>query len=351
MSEQMTHRERVMAAIRHKEVDRLPVDYWGTADATGKLMKSLGAGAERDLWELLNIDKIVEIVPVWRGPREDIWGIVNKKVAIAGGEGFYDEVISHPLSQYSTVDEIEKNYIWPATDMFDYSVIAGLCREYDGYAIHGGYISLQWFYDRLRGTEQMLYDLAGDPELARYIFAKLQVFLHEHVKKILEAGGGRIDIAHVTDDFGTQAGLMIGLPMIRDYMEEYYIENIAMIKSYGAAVFHHDDGAMMKAMPWLDSMGIEVLNPLQWRLPGWDLPALKRDYGGRICFHGGIDNQFVLPFGTPEDVEKEVKYCVESLFGDKTGYILAPCHNVQVISPVENIVRMYEAAARYGAVK
>jgi len=140
---------------------------------------------------------------------------------------------------------------------------------------------------------------------------------------------------------------MIGLPMIKDYLDAYYRENIAMIKSYGAAVFHHNDGAMAEAIPWLDDMGIDILNPLQWHLPGWDLADIKRKYGDRICFHGGIDNQFVLPFGTPEDVEAEVKACADALYGDRTGYILAPCHNVQVITPACNIVRMYEAAAKY----
>jgi len=79
-----------------------------------------------------------------------------------------------------------------------------------------------------------------------------------------------------------------------------------------------------------------------------ELTALKRDFGGRICFHGGVENQKVLPFGTPEEVRAEVRHCIEALASDRTGYILAPCHNLQSITPLENIVAMYDEAWNYG---
>lgn len=79
-----------------------------------------------------------------------------------------------------------------------------------------------------------------------------------------------------------------------------------------------------------------------------DLMVLKDNFGDRLCFHGGIDNQQVLPFGTVQDVEAEVRTCIEVLSRDRTGYILAPCHNVQAITPVENVVAMYEAGIRFG---
>ena len=349
MSIQMTRRERVLAAIRHEAVDRLPTDYWGTAEATQKIMAALGVSTQPAMWDRLGIDKIVNVGPVWRGPRDDMWGVTTKNVAYADGTGVYAEVGKHPLAACETIDEVEATYVWPTTEMFDYSVIPAQCREYSEFALEGGYISLLYFYDILRGTENMLFDLAGNPELARYILAKLQTFSHEHTRRILEAADGRVDVSQVTDDFGSQSGLLVGLPMLKEYLSAYYAENIALVKSFGAAVFHHDDGAMTAAMPWLDELGIDILNPLQWHLPGWNLAEMKRVYGQRVCFHGGIDNQFVLPFGTPDEVEAEVKACIDTLFADRTGYILAPCHNVQVISPVENIVRMYEAAHRFGS--
>jgi uroporphyrinogen decarboxylase len=95
-------------------------------------------------------------------------------------------------------------------------------------------------------------------------------------------------------------------------------------------------------------MGIDILNPLQWRCGDWNLAALKSDVGGRICFHGGVDNQETLPFGTPADVRAQVRRLVQTLAGDGTGYILAPCHNIQANTPVDNIIAMYDAAREFG---
>jgi uroporphyrinogen decarboxylase len=80
-----------------------------------------------------------------------------------------------------------------------------------------------------------------------------------------------------------------------------------------------------------------------------DLLELKREFGARLCFHGAIDNQRVLPFGTPNEVRAEVRHCIDALASDGTGYILAPCHNLQGNTPLENILAMYDEAWRYGA--
>ena len=94
-------------------------------------------------------------------------------------------------------------------------------------------------------------------------------------------------------------------------------------------------------------MGIDILNPIQWRCGNWELAALKAEYGDRLCFHGGVDNQVTMPFGKPEDVHTEVNWLVDTLASDRTGLIIAPCHCLQPVTPVENIIAMYEAAHRY----
>ncbi|MDD5679252.1 MAG: uroporphyrinogen decarboxylase family protein [Kiritimatiellae bacterium] len=76
--------------------------------------------------------------------------------------------------------------------------------------------------------------------------------------------------------------------------------------------------------------------------------VLKATFGKRICFHGAVENQRILPFGTPDEVRAEVRHCIDSLASDGTSYILAPCHNLQVNTPVENIIAMYDEAWRYG---
>ena len=116
----------------------------------------------------------------------------------------------------------------------------------------------------------------------------------------------------------------------------------------GAYVFTHTDGAIRKIIPDLIDAGTDILNPIQWRCPGMEREALKRDFGHRFVFHGGVDNQQTLPFGTPEDVRAEVRDNLRIL-GDGGGYILAPCHMIQAITPPENVVAMYEEGYACGA--
>jgi uroporphyrinogen decarboxylase len=93
--------------------------------------------------------------------------------------------------------------------------------------------------------------------------------------------------------------------------------------------------------------GIDLLNPIQWRCKGMEREALKQDFGHQIIFHGGMDNQYTLAFGGVEEVRKEVEENLRIL-GQGGGYILAPCHNIQAVSPPENIVAMYETGYALG---
>ncbi len=115
----------------------------------------------------------------------------------------------------------------------------------------------------------------------------------------------------------------------------------------GVRAFFHSDGAIRPIIPDMLEIGIDVLNPLQWRSPGMELAELKRDFGDKVVLHGGVDNQQTLAFGSVEDVRAEVIYNLEVL-GKGGGYILAPCHNIQAVSPPENVVAMYETAYEYG---
>jgi len=96
----------------------------------------------------------------------------------------------------------------------------------------------------------------------------------------------------------------------------------------------------------VDRVGIEVLNPIQWRCPGMEREGLVRDFGDRIIFHGSIDNQQTLAFGSVDDVVAEVRESIEIY--RPARWICAPCHNIQPISPTENIVAMYKAVHDYG---
>jgi len=347
MFSEMTRKERVIAAFNIEPVDRAPTDFWGVPEITQKLMDHLGAKDDIELADKLGIDKIMVVEPPLITGRQNMWDVTYKKVPLGGGFGFYDEPKFFPIGHCKTIDEIESVYEWPRPDMYDYSAIGEQCERYKDFVIEGGYTALTYHYTIIRGIEQMMIDFACDPELAKYILMKIQEFCLEHSRRILEAGNGRIDYTQMTDDLGCQTGLMMSPEMIDEYLRDYYDQTISMIHSYRAKAFHHNDGAMTEIMPWLIERDIDILNPLQWHLPGWDLYEMKEKYGKRICFHGGIDNQYVLPFGSVGEVREEVRACLDALFSDRTGYILAPCHNIQAITPVENVIAMYEAARTF----
>jgi uroporphyrinogen decarboxylase len=100
-------------------------------------------------------------------------------------------------------------------------------------------------------------------------------------------------------------------------------------------------------IPDLIEAGIDALNPIQVAAAEMDTRRLKREFGRDLTFWGAIDNQRVLPRGTPEEVRQEVKRRIEDL-AEGGGYVLCAAHNLQQDVPPENIVAMYEAALSYG---
>jgi uroporphyrinogen decarboxylase len=140
---------------------------------------------------------------------------------------------------------------------------------------------------------------------------------------------------------------MFSLDHIRQFLLPRMRRMIDLAHQAGAFAFFHSDGAIRPVLPEMIDLGINVLNPVQWRCKGMERRALKRDFGDRVIFHGGVDNQYTLAFGSAEEVRQEVRDNLRIL-GAGGGYILAPCHNIQAISPPENIVALYETGRDEG---
>jgi uroporphyrinogen decarboxylase len=349
----MNHRERVLAAVRHQPVDRVPTDMWATPEVTRKLYAHFGVDNTVDLYDRLGVDGIPGIAPPYIGPKprsdgdywENEWGMGYRHQAYGTGE--YGEQVHFPLASAATVEEIEA-YPWPSPDWYDYSQLPRLAAQYPGRAVMCGYTAVFYFHNQLRGLEQSLMDPLAQPDLTRAIVRRLSDFFFEYHERCFEAARGRIDVTQVTDDWGSQYGLLCSPRVFREFYQAATQRAIDQARAHGLIVFHHDDGDMRPLLPTLVDMGIDILNPVQWRCGDWDLAAIKAQFGGRICFHSAVDNQQTLPFGTPDDVRREVKHLIETLACDRTGFILGPCHNLQPVTPVENIVAMYEAAREYG---
>jgi uroporphyrinogen decarboxylase len=263
------------------------------------------------------------------------------------GEGVYKECVYHPLAQYNTIEEVEQNYTWPTADWFDYSVIPEQVKGREMYPIRGGGSEPFLIYKDLRGMEQAYIDLALNPELVHYCLDKLFDFCYEATTRIYEQLPGKVNISYIAEDFGGQESLLFSAGMIRQFFIPRMKRMINLAHQAGAYAFFHSDGAIREIIPDMIKAGIDVLNPIQWRCKGMNRADLKRDFGQLVVFHGGVDNQQTLAFGTTEDVHAEVIHNIEVL-GAGGGYILAPCHNIQVVSPAQNIVTMYETGYHYG---
>jgi uroporphyrinogen decarboxylase len=280
------------------------------------------------------------------GETVNFWGMKTRRMAYA--TGVYDEQYLYPLASAKTLDDLER-YPWPSADWFDYSEMAAAARTArEKKVVQCGYMAPFYYHNKLRGLEASLMDPHDGPEFTRHLLNRLCDFFYEHHYRMFDACKGLIDVAQVTDDFGSQTGPLIGLKTFREFYRPHMQRFIDLCHGFGIKVFHHDDGAIRPLLPDLVEMGIDILNPVQSICPGMERAGLKRDFGHALCFHGGIDNQHILPFGTADEVRAEVRDAIDALASDQTGYILAPCHNLQAVTPVENILALYDEAWEYG---
>ena len=345
----MTSKERWLAVLNREQPDRLPMDYWATEEATRKVLAYLGCAEPWEMFERLHIDRPVKVLPRYIGPPlEPGWDMYGRRYRdVDYGPGVYSECIYHPLAQYGAAEEIEANYSWPTADWFDYSGIPDQIAGKDRYPIEGGGSEPFLIYKDLRGMEQAYMDLVLNPGLVHYCLDKLFDFCYENTLRIYEQIPGKVDISYVAEDFGAQEDLLISPGLIRQFFIPRMKRMIDLAHQAGAYVFFHSDGAVRKIIPDMIVAGIDVLNPIQWRCKGMEREGLKRDFGDRVAFHGGVDNQHTLAFGSVDEVREEVITNIQVL-GRGGGYILAPCHNIQAVSPPENVVAMYETGYEVG---
>lgn len=280
------------------------------------------------------------------GESIDFWGIRTRRIAHEGGA--YDEISRHPLAAARTLDDLDE-YGWPETDWFDYSGMrdkAKRIREHQ--VVLCGYMAPFFYHNLLRGFEQSLVDPLTDPEFTHELVRRISDFFYDHHRRMFESCESMIDVAMVADDLGTQSGPLISLDLYREFYADHHRRFIDLCHEFHIRVLHHDDGSMRAFLPVLVDMGIDILNPIQWTCPGMDMRELKAEFGKRLCFHGAVEAQKILPFGTTEEVRAEVRHCIDSLASDRTGYILASCHNLQTNTPLENILAMYDEGWKYG---
>ena len=297
--------------------------------------------------------------PLGDGTAFDEWGVGRKRVDLPGGSYLLE--VTHSPFEGADPSEIDLDaHAWP--DPHDPGRIAGL--EEDARRLYeetdlalmgrfGGTIMEMAFF--LRGYEQWLMDLVLYPDFARDLMnriADIQIALDEAG---IRAAGRYLSIFKVSgEDLGMQDRPLFSQEVwqniLRPILRRRWQAARAALDRYDAShvrLMLHSDGAIRDFLPDVIEDGIESIDPVQVQCAGMEMAGLKRDFGADLTFHGAIDTQQILPFGTPAEVRAEVVRCVQAL-GPGGGFILAPVHNVQPDVPPENLAAMCEAVKAHG---
>jgi uroporphyrinogen decarboxylase len=296
----MQSRERVQAAFAFRQPDATPCDYYATPEIHSALLKHFRISDDNELRNCLGTD-IRFVDPPYIGPElpvyEDgsvmnIWGIRKKPMANEYGD--YYESVNFPYAGWKTVEETE-SFAWPSPDWYDHGAVPAICDQYPGKALLTGAFAVQDFINGAafgRGVEQTLVDIALEDPVFVYIVEKRHRFYLEFIERTLAAAGGKLDIVLCGDDFGSQRGL--------------------------------------------------ILSPASFdRL----FADKKRKFHGRIVLHGAVDVQGWLQRAAPSEIEKEINHLIDEV-GKDGGFIVAPCHQIQPDTPLENVLTLYRTLAK-----
>lgn len=370
-ADELTSRERFTLALSHQETDRVPADLGGlsttirTTDLYRRLRSFLGLPAlkkirhfldehivpDEDLLTTFKIDTRyirTGAAKHWRREKidsytvRDEWGTAWTKPP----DFTYASVIDNPIKE-PTLDAL-RNYPFP--DPADPGRYEGLKEEartlYEetSYAIVADYPTGAGVFDqawRLRGMQELLVDMIEEEAFCEALFDLMGEWYQSVYERYMQEVGPYVQMVMLYEDVAMQQGPLMSLDLFRKYVKPQHQKLIKTIRNHtDAAICLHVCGSAYAFVPDLIDLGIEVLNPVQISAKDMAPENLKAEFGAKLSFHGGVDSQEVLPYGSPDVIENEVQNLVKTL-GKNGGYLLAPCHSIQPDVPPANIKALF----------
>ncbi|MDR1174250.1 MAG: hypothetical protein LBK83_02100 [Treponema sp.] len=204
-----------------------------------------------------------------------------------------------------------------------------------------------WLFERLwslRGMENALCDFYENGEEVHRLFRALTDFY-----KAIVARGRRelgLDAIWTSDDIGMQTGPFFSVDIFREFFKPYYRELIAHCHSLGMHFWLHTCGNIKTFIPDLIEIGLDVLHPIQKYT--MDEKEIAADFGKDICIWAGMDVQRTIPYGSPEDVRREVRFMFDTYYRKSGRLILAAGNNMTADTPLESLRALLDEALRYG---
>jgi uroporphyrinogen decarboxylase len=363
----MNSKERVVTALTRQGLpDRVPLQFDLSRSLADRFSEKYGVPthyttayyedvtyrlSNNDLRVAMGSDCVVVGAGLPRGHQHpvDENGYITNEFKMKMRQGpIYMEVIEHPLAHVNEAQEVEE---FPFPDPLAdgrYDDAAMVIEKYaDDYFIVGD-MELTMFdmMQQLVGMEKLLVDMAMGADYIEPLIDKCREFALAVGKKLISMGVHGI---WAGDDFGAQNGMLISPRMWRQYFKERYRQVYADLKVLNpdVLIMQHCDGAVAPILgDWIE-VGLEVFNPVQPNVPGHEPEDLKSKFGDRLSFWGAIDQQKLLPFGTPEEIEADVKAKI-AVLGRDGGYMVAPAHIIQADAPMENVEAFIAAAKKHG---
>jgi hypothetical protein len=197
----------------------------------------------------------------------------------------------------------------------------------------------------IRDIEEWYVATAARRDYVYKVFEGQCAIALQNLERLINRLGDRVQVAFVTGtDFGTQTGLFISRKSYRDLYMPFHKEITGFIHKHSSwKTFIHSCGCVADLIPDFIEAGFDVLNPVQTSTAGMEPERLKKLYGKDLVFWGGgVDTQRTLPYGTPAQVEEEVRERMR-IFGDGGGFVFNAVHNIQANVPVENVEAMFRA--------
>ena len=245
----------------------------------------------------------------------------------------------HPIKD-KNLDSIE----WPNPDkpgIFDH-LTDDLEQNRDDYYLVGlQHLTVHERSYLLVGYENFMMYMATDPDFVGELMDRITDFHVGLAKRFVELG---LDAVRTGDDFGTQLGMQVEPNLWRKLYKPRLARMWQVYKDAGITVMHHSCGCVEPVIGDMIEIGLEVLHPVQPL--AMDVDELARKYGDKVTFHGGIDTQQLLPFGTPQQVKDAVKHCIHTL-GANGRYVIAPSQEIMNDVPTANIIALIEAIKEY----
>jgi len=347
----MTSKERVLTAINHQRPDRTPIQAYLEPEIQQQLMEHLGCTEVEGLLRKLGVDlRVVEPVYMAALPPlppgsdlVDMWGTGFVRFDHGHG-GVYTEPNYLGLLTIKTMDDVEA-YPWPSPDNWDYGTIEAQCDAHAEYAVCAGSPGRPDIVNgvsRGRGMEQVLVDILTEDPVGVAIIDRRCDYHLEVLRRILQAGKGKIDILCLGEDTGNQNGPMFDPAVFDAFFRPRLQRFIDLGHDFGCKVMMHSCGDTRKLQSRFIEMGLDVLDAMQPEPAGMNPEELAVETNPKLAFCGLISTQRTLPFGTAEDCRAEARHRL-NLFRNG-GYIFSPAHNIQAMTPLENIFAIYEEA-------